>query len=433
MRIEIPEAFGDLFIPKRYKVFYGGRGGAKSWAFAIALLTEGLRRPITVLCARELQTSIKDSVHKLLSNVINSYPEFQAHYEAQAQVIKGKNGTEFSFKGLKHNVNEIKSFEGADYVWVEEAQAVSDNSWETLIPTIRKEGSEIWICFNPKNPTDPTWLRFVQRKRDNAIVKKVGWQDNPFFPKVLDEERRDCKLNEPEAYEHIWEGHFDTRFSGSVYAKWMLDAFETGRIKNEIYDPELPVNTAWDLGYDDSTSIVFWQKAGTEVRVIDCYEASQQDIAHYCEVVKGRNYNYGSHYVPHDAANKLLAAGGRSIVQQAHELGVKMRVVAASSQQNQIEALRKVLKDTWWEQDKCADLIHAMNSYHFEYDEDRKVFKSAPCHDWSSHYCDAMEIIGQVLKAPLPEEKKPDPRFLEQMTANELFFPSSSGNSYTRI
>lgn len=432
--IDLPEVFGDLFAPARFKVFYGGRGGAKSWAFAVALLAIGLSRPIRVLCARELQTSIKDSVHKLLSDMIAAQPLLAAHYEVQQAVIRGRNGTEFVFKGLKHNASEIKSYEGVDYVWVEEAQAVSDNSWEILIPTIRKPGSEIWLCFNPKNPTDPTWQKFVAKQRPGSIVKKVGWRDNPFFPDVLEAERQYCQQHEPDSYAHIWEGDFDTRFSGAVYARWVQDAIDAGRT-GEVYDPTLPVHTAWDLGYDDSTAIVFWQRSGAECRIIDCYESSGQDVEHYCSVIKSRPYTYGDHYVPHDAANKLLAAGGRSIVQQMHGLGVPSRVVSATSQQNQIEALRLVLRSTWWDTDKCSDLIHAAMDYHFEYDEDRKTFKSTPYHGWSSHYCDALEIIGQVWQKEKPADKPQKPRFLNDMTAKELFWgdlDSAKSNQYPR-
>jgi phage terminase large subunit len=196
------------------KFSMGDEGGGKSWAFAIALLSIGLNRPIRVLCARELQVSIQDSVHKLLSDIIGKYPGLSAFYEVQNKTIKGLNGTEFNFKGLKHNANEIKSYEGVDYVWVEEAQAVSSKSWEVLIPTVRKEGSEIWLSFNPKNATDPTWQRFVIGKDENTLVKKVNWDSNPFFPEVLNQERLRLLANDPEAYKHVYEGEFDTRYSG---------------------------------------------------------------------------------------------------------------------------------------------------------------------------------------------------------------------------
>lgn len=432
--IRIPEAFRDLFAPKRYKVYYGGRGGAKSWAFAAALIITGMQRPIRVLCARELQISIADSVHKLLADLIRSN-NLEGFYTIQERTIKGANGTEFLFKGLKHNATEIKSTEGIDFCWVEEAEKVSNNSWELLIPTIRKDNSEIWISFNPKNPTDPTYQRFVFQQHEDVLLRKVSYRDNPFFPEVLMKEMEKLKASDHEAYLHIWEGEFDTRYFGGVYSKWIADMSTKGRILPGLYDVGLPVHTAWDLGYDDATAIWFWQLAGKEVRLIDYYENSGQDIEHYCDVVKGRGYaHYGDHYVPHDAANKLLAAGGRSIVQQAYALGVKMRVVAATSMMNGIEAARKVLESTWADADKCKDGLHALQQYQFEYDEDKQTFKSTPIHDWSSHPSDAFEIIGQVMREKAKPEDKPKPKFFQDLTAKDLFFPDKPHNKpYERI
>lgn len=433
IQIEIPKAYGDLFEPKRYKVYYGGRGGAKSHNIARALLVIGMKKPIRVLCARELQISIKDSVHKLLADIIRQHG-LDGFYTITDKEIRGRNGTEFGFKGLKHNANELKSYEGADYCWVEEAQIVSDNSWELLIPTIRKSGSEIWLSFNPKNPTDPTWQRFVIQADEDMLVKKVSWQDNPFFGEVMDKERLKLLKNDPEAYKHIWEGEFDTRFFGGVYSQWVADAFQKGRIKSGLYDETLPVHTAWDLGYDDATAIWFWQIAGKEVRLIDYYENNGQDIEHYCDIVTRRGYRtYGDHFVPHDAVHKLLAAGGRSIVQQAFALGVKMRVVAATSMMNGIEAARKVLEQTWIDADKCKDGIHALQQYQFEYDEDRKIFKSTPLHNWASHGSDAFEIIGQVMREKIKPEDKPKPSFFPNITAKDVFWPENQPEKYERI
>ena len=160
-KLQIPSAFQELFKPHRYKVLYGGRGGAKSESIVRALLLIGAQKKTRILCARELQGSIQDSVHKLLADIIYSHPTLDAFYEVQKAAIIGKNGTEFLFKGLKHNITEVKSMAGVDICFVEEAEKVSDQSWEVLIPTIRKDGSEIWISFNPKNLTDPTYQRFV--------------------------------------------------------------------------------------------------------------------------------------------------------------------------------------------------------------------------------------------------------------------------------
>lgn len=203
--IEIPASFGPLFQPARYKVFYGGRGGAKSWAFARALLVLALQKRIRVLCAREFQVSIADSVHRLLCDQIYELG-FEGGYTITKMQITSFLGSEFIFKGLHHNAQEIKSLEGVDICWVEEAQSVSRDSWDLLIPTIRKEASEIWISFNPGRPEDETWRRFVLQPPADAKVVKVGWQDNPWFPETLRSEMDYCRSIDEEAYAHIWGG-----------------------------------------------------------------------------------------------------------------------------------------------------------------------------------------------------------------------------------
>ena len=166
---EFPEKLSILFDKARYKVLYGGRGGAKSWGVARALLILGCKSTLRILCAREFQTSIKDSVHKLLSDQIYALG-LESFYEITQNSIRGKNGSEFAFVGLKNNVANIKSFEGVDICWVEEAQTVSKTSWNVLIPTIRKEQSEIWVTFNPELESDETYQRFVISPPDHAIV-----------------------------------------------------------------------------------------------------------------------------------------------------------------------------------------------------------------------------------------------------------------------
>ena len=203
--LALPECMEPLFQPARYKVFYGGRGGGKSWCFARVLLMQALQRKIRVLCAREFQVSIADSVHRLLCDQISALG-FEGRYSVTKTQITSALGSEFIFKGLHHNAQEIKSLEGVDICWVEEAQSVSRESWDLLIPTIRKQGSEIWISFNPGLPDDETWKRFVLNPPQDAVVVKVGWEDNPWFPDTLCEEMEYCRRIDPEAYAHIWGG-----------------------------------------------------------------------------------------------------------------------------------------------------------------------------------------------------------------------------------
>lgn len=260
---------------------------------------------------------------------------------------------------------------------------------------------------------DPEWFLQILKASETQIIPESEL-------KIL---RAMMSDNE---YAQEFECDFDAAITGAVYGRQIAQMDADKRIKAGIYDPELDVRTAWDLGYDDATSIVFWQLAVTEVRIIDCYENSGMDIAHYCDILaqkaKEKGYRYGAHYVPHDAANKLLAAGGRSIVQQAYELGVKMFVVAATSQMNGIEALRKLLGQTWIDPSTCEPFLDAMKQYQFEFDQERQSFRSIPRHDWSSHFCDAAEIIGQVMRKPLEVEEPTKPKFFEQATANDVFW-----------
>src|SRR5215831_9588979 len=186
---KFPAPLECLFVPKRHKVLYGGRAAGRSWGCARALLMIGATRPIRVLCAREFQNSISDSVHKLLADQISNLG-LDNIYDVQMSKIVSRPGavtggqTQFSFEGIKNNITRIKSYEGIDYCWVEEANKVSRNSWEVLLPTIRKESSEIWITFNPELETDYTYQRFVLNPSDDSIVCKMTWRDNPWVPDV---------------------------------------------------------------------------------------------------------------------------------------------------------------------------------------------------------------------------------------------------------
>lgn len=222
--VDTPEAFDFLYDPPlgsvRYRVAYGGRGSAKSWQFARALLVHGMNpdRPLRVLCTRQYQTSIRDSVHKLLSDQIKALG-LEAYYTVQDRTILGVYGTEFLFRGIAQDPAEVKSLEGVDVCWFEEAQSAADESWEILIPTIRKEGSEIWVSFNPGEPTDPTWRRFVveQDTLSRAIVRKVNYTENPYATAVTLEEAETLRRRDPDAYAHVWEGEPWTRSELQVF------------------------------------------------------------------------------------------------------------------------------------------------------------------------------------------------------------------------
>lgn len=227
--VEIPFAFGFLFDPPlgqlRYRVAYGGRGSAKSWQFARALLIHGAQQPLRILCAREFQVSLNDSVRHLLVEQAQ-FLGLDGFYDLHKPSIPGINGTEFLFKGLRRNIAEIKSTEGIDVCWIEEAEAVSEESWRVLPPTIRKEGSEIWVSFNPAYETDPTYKRLVADPQTRSVVKKVGYQDNPWLPGVLKDEAEEMRRRDPEAFANVWGGETWSRSDAEVLSgKWMVDDF----------------------------------------------------------------------------------------------------------------------------------------------------------------------------------------------------------------
>jgi len=227
MKIKIPEAFKELFQKYRYKVYWGGRGGAKSWNFARALLIKAKEKQIRILCVREIQRSIKDSVHRLLKDQIYELGLDKEFYITDKS-IRHLNGSEFIFSGLHGNIASIKSMEGVDICWVEEAHSVSEENWLFLVPTIRKEDSEIWISFNRDRLDDPCYIKFVEGIRDNALVKKVNYYNNPYFPETLKEEMEWDKQNDYEKYLHVWEGEPLKHSDAQIFkGKWRVEDFET--------------------------------------------------------------------------------------------------------------------------------------------------------------------------------------------------------------
>ncbi len=217
---KFPYKFGGLFEPHRFKVYYGGRDGAKSWSIARALLIMGAERPMRIGCFREIQNSLADSVYKLLCDQIHKIPGIAGtgFYTALKNEIRGANGTEFVFSGLsKQTKDSIKSFEGIDVAWIEEAHTISESSWDILEPTIRKPGSEIWVSFNPDLDTDYVYKHFVINPPAEALVVNVNWDDNPWRSEVLDNARQKMKREDPEKYAHVYGGACKAAVDGAIY------------------------------------------------------------------------------------------------------------------------------------------------------------------------------------------------------------------------
>lgn len=229
MPAEIPDVFEFLFDGEaRYRAAWGGRGSGKSRSFAAALVIKARQDPLRVLCAREIQKSIRDSVKRLLDDTIEAYG-FKGYFRSTDTEIRGANGSLFLFAGLRTNADAVKSMEGIDIAWVEEANKVSQRSLDLLIPTIRKPGSEIWFTWNPEDPKDPVdaMFRGTGGAPPRSLVERVNWDDNPFFPAVLEEDMEWDRRRDPEKYAHIWLGEYLRNSEARVFRNWRVEGFDT--------------------------------------------------------------------------------------------------------------------------------------------------------------------------------------------------------------
>lgn len=402
MLIHFPHCVEFLREPARYKILYGGRGGSKSHSIAKQLLIDGVKNPERILCAREIQSSISDSVLKLLEDQIYLM-NLQDFYEVQRSAIYGKNDTQFIFAGLRHNLASIKSMEGCTKVWVEEAQTVSKQSWDVLIPTIRRENSEIWVSFNPELDTDETYRRFVLDPPEDAIVRKINYSDNPWFPEVLRLEMEALKHKDYDAYLNVWEGHCKQVIDGAVYANELRELTASNRVCRVPRAPGKPVDTFWDLGKRDHTSIWFAQILQGEYRIIGFYQNRGEELEHYLLELQRRGYMYGTHFLPHDAAHDRLGAVTiEKQVKAAYPGKVKVldriHVISAG-----IEATRSIFPMCWFDEEGCSDGLQALRRYKYDVDPVTGGYSKNPLHDENSDAADSFRQIAQSLNAHKPK------------------------------
>lgn len=391
---DFPEKLQCLFEPSRYKVLYGGRGGAKSWGIARALLILGAQKKLRIACGREIQKSIADSVHHLLKEQIEELG-LGAKYRVLETYIEGTNGTLITFHGLKHNVVSLKSIEGIDIFWAEEAQTISKNSWNTLIPTIRKEGSEIWVSFNPELDTDETYRRFILRPPTGAVVVKVNYRDNPWFPRVLEQERQDCLATSADDHDNIWEGQTKRVLEGAIFAKELREAWAAERIMRVPYDMAHPVQTVWDLGRADMTAIWFVQMIGLEFRIIDYYQNRGFGLPHYIKTLKDRPYSYGAFWLPHDAKNEQLVSE-RTIEQQVRTAfpGNSVNIVEKTSVVARIDAARTIFNRCVFDAENCSEGLNVLARWKYKVNADTGQWSKDPDHDDNSHGGDAFTYMA---------------------------------------
>ena len=258
-RIELPPKLIPVFTPPRgdlrYRGAYGGRGSAKSRSFASMGSVFGMSEKIRILCVREYQNSIKESFHAELKTAIYSKPWLTDAYDIGVDYLKGKNGTEFIFKGLQ-KMSSIKSMADIDICIVEEAEDVSENSWRELIPTIRKPGSEIWIIWNSKLDGSPTDIRFRKNTPPRSMIVEMNWRDNPVFHlTALHEERlNDLEIMDRATYLHVWEGDYLKNSEAQIFRdKYRVQEFTPGKFWDGPYH-----GLDWGFSQDPTAANRVW-------------------------------------------------------------------------------------------------------------------------------------------------------------------------------
>lgn len=435
LKVDVPEALAPLLEPARYKAAYGGRGGAKSHFFAEQLVLRCYAQKTRVVCIREVQNTIRESVRQLLIDKMQALG-LGSFFDPKEGEIRGKNNSLIVFKGMQtYNAENIKSLEDFDIAWVEEAQTFSEKSLRLLRPTIRKDGSEIWFSWNPRHDTDPVDKFFRGgSKPASSIVCPVNWYDNPWFPQVLVDEKNQDYTSDPEMAEHVWGGGYEIITEAAYYAKHIAAAEREGRVGFYPHLPDEPVFTSWDLGVDDYTSIWFFQIVDQRVRIIDYYEASgigaddivkeampeytrdlQDRVAAMVEIDREERFTYGRHFVPHDIKVREWGAGAKTRVQTLVSLGIPqstIKVGAAQNPEDRINATRRLLPICEFHQTPRVMLgLSRLRRYSRKLNEALGTYLG-PLHDDNSHGADSFGEFAVNCGIEPPKaapEKAPEP------------------------
>ncbi len=395
-----PKKLQFLFKPARYKVARGGRGSGKSWSFARALILRCAQQQTRVLCTREVQKSIQQSVHQLLADQIEALGLGHL-FEVLQTEIKGPNGSCIYFSGLSDvTATTLKSFEGVDICWCEEAQTISEKSWKILTPTIRKEGSEIWVTYNPELESDATHDRFVTNPPPDCISVLMNYTDNPWFPQVLEQERQHAEVTmRPEDYNHTWLGQCKPAVEGAIYFEAMSATVAAGRIREVPHDASLKTHVIFDLGMADSMTLILVQKVASEIRAIHYIEGNQRILADYSAELRGlrlddQPMNWGSIYLPHDGFHTRHQTG-KDDATILRGLGWDVQATPNVHVNSGIDRAREIFPRIYFNETRTKRLVECLKRYRWNISA--KTGEAAhPLHDEFSHGADAFRYLALV-------------------------------------
>jgi len=344
-----------------------------------------------------VQKSLKDSAKRLIEAKLSEFRLGEADgFKVFADRIETPGDGVVIFQGMQdHTAESIKSLEGFKRAWVEEAQTLSARSLLLLRPTIRAPGSELWFTWNPRRKTDPVDEMFRGAETPTgATVIRANWNDNPWFPAELEQERLDCLRMQPDQYDHIWEGGYITVADGAYFAKDLTRAKSEGRIGIVSPDPLMEYKTFWDIGTRDATAIWVAQFVGSQVRVLDYYEAVGQPLAAHLQWLRDKGYAKALCVLPHDGekADHLTADKFADHIQSAGFRTETVKNQGRGAAMKRVEAARRLFPSIWFNETATEAGREALGWYHEKKDEQRN-FGLGPEHDWASHGADAFGLM----------------------------------------
>ena len=370
-----------------------------------------------------MQKSLKDSAKKLIEDKIEQMG-VGSLFDCQMAEIKTPGGGSILFQGMQdHTAESIKSLEGIDRCWVEEAQTLSEVSWRMLRPTIRKPGSEIWASWNPRRRTDPVDKFFRQDRHDagRVICIQANWRDNPWFPRELEEERQDDLRNDPDAVPHVWDGDYVQILKGAYYAKQLKEAEREGRICFVAPDPNMQIRAWWDIGGPgkkaDAMAIWVGQYVGREIRALDYIEGVGQVLGYYLAWFREQGWVEGKKplmVVPHDAAQTHADnPTGIDFEAQLKQAGYQTRKIHSPPGiiMQRITTTRRLFPRIIFNKNTTQPGREALGWFHEKWDEERNV-GLGPEHDWAIHGADAFGLMCIDYEEPrLSVQPAPRPKY----------------------
>lgn len=406
LHIPTAEVFKPLYQPARYKGAWGGRGSGKSHDRAGALIDDSLyERGLLSVCIREVQKSLKDSAKRLLEAKLEEFRLGEADgFKVFTDRIETPGDGVIIFQGMQdHTAESIKSLEGFKRAWVEEAQTLSSRSLNLLRPTIRASGSELWFTWNPRLKTDAVDVMFRGSvKPTGAVCVNANWNDNPWLPDELEQERKDCFIQQPDQYAHIWEGDYISVSEGAYYAQALANARSEGRITTLAPDPLLPIVAYWDIGIRDACSIWVRQQIGQRLNVLKYYEAVGQPLSAHLNWLRSNGFAEAECVLPHDGVRRDAVTGTR-FEDHIRQAGFDVRIIenqGKGAAMRRVEAGRRVFPRIWFDEEGCGPGLDALGWYHERKDEHRNI-GLGPEHDWASHGADSFGMMCVDYEEPV--------------------------------